>query len=140
MTTPRLDLMEDLAMKLESLTDEERQHFNMYEWAYAPNGFDPERWPEQIHECGSLGCAIGWGATLPSWREAGFRLKKHETHGIHGYIVPRGSSYLKIGRFLGISKAAAETLFNASAYTPYFGCPIPPLAVASRIRAFIAHE
>lgn len=84
--------------------------------------------------CGTTGCALGWAATMPTFRRLGLRL-------IAGFGYLRG--FPKVGRKVG--SAAAEVLFGISVneaehlFMPGFGEDnATPKHVAKKIERFVA--
>jgi len=69
-------------------------------------------------QCKTVGCALGWAATLPELRRAGLKLVRNE-FGFEEYAVPeyKGSKgfYAAVG-FFDISMNQAEYLFDPMDY------------------------
>lgn len=86
-------------------------------------------------ECGSAACAAGLAiATLPSWKKAGFKLKK----GIYLSYRPVFGKYTEfcaLADGLGITYIEAVRVFDPAGYSHHL--KISPEAVASRIRRLL---
>jgi hypothetical protein len=79
-----------LATFMEKLPASANKHFKMRQWFLHTGdhehdiGFEVER--KDMNHCGTVACALGWAATVPSFRKAG--LKLHQTGG-SGYVVAK---------------------------------------------------
>lgn len=68
-------------------------------------------------ECGTAACAIGWGATLPQWQKAGFRMKHYM--GSRYSLTPfyrRADDLSAVAWFLGINTSEALWTFYPDQY------------------------
>lgn len=124
----RVDLLEELANFLTDFKETEDTKFYLASWYHASRS------------CGTTACAMGWACTLPSFREAGFRLvgitsehnlatRFHIEYGLH-----KNFGAVVVG--LGIGSEAAEAMFSTG-YYPTHGLTTAA-EVAERIRSFLA--
>ncbi|VTU32138.1 hypothetical protein H4CHR_02950 [Variovorax sp. PBS-H4] len=108
------------------------EKFNLESWRRGTYG--SETTDEQlVHGCGSAGCAVGWACALPEfqrqglvWNEHGFPEIRNSDHG----------GWDAVEAFFAIDEDDAQYLFDSDKYRP--GQHTDPLAVARRIRAFVA--
>lgn len=74
--------------------------------------------PFAEENCGTAGCVLGWGTTIPEWKAAGFvRLGDNLTPRLvdqNGNEVASG--YEAARRLLGLSYGEAHYLFNPNSY------------------------
>lgn len=106
--------------------------------------FDMSTWWEKREECGTVACAAGWGCTIPSFRRAGFHIRR--PHNIVQF-APIQKRDLKnkhckdacpqdlhaCAEFFGILYGEAYELFMNDAYDK---SPTPKV-VAKKIRRFV---
>ena len=130
--------------------------FNMDYWGLTPRGG-----PEELNivECGTSACALGWACSIPEFRAAGLRLRKHSTSIRYDHFSPefkaRSEAYpamevikeafLAGAAFFDITLEESEWLFLPRRYEPpgFDQDEDPPLVitpadVAARIRTLIA--
>ncbi len=89
--------------------------------------------PAQMHACGTTACAMGWAATIPSFRRAGLTVK---TGGISGNVEYNGfDGTLAAVDFFKISRSDAYNLFLPGGY--HNGSQATPKDVARKIRAVV---
>jgi hypothetical protein len=86
-------------------------------------------------ECGYTGCAVGWAASIPSFRRAGFYLARMDVNLVPTYEGGVGRSAVK--SFFGLDGDQVDLLFMEHAY-PHRDRHNPN-AVADRIDALIAN-
>jgi len=95
---------------------------------------------QPIH-CRTAGCALGWAATIPSFRRAGLRLSGG-SNSIDAITIPEyhgWTGFHAAASFFSLDITTAVNLFSTSAY-PYNQWRNPK-AVAKRIRSVIKeHE
>lgn len=145
----RKDLLLELASFLEKL---DSNRFDIRTWR-RPNknsvGFVSDE--ELLTNCNTVACAIGWAATLPNWKNAGFYiapLKITQEHLSHSLSQPytmaiikwRGNtetdSYQAIREGLDLPDRMAEVLFDYHNYADEEFTDSE--TVAERIREFCA--
>lgn len=145
----RKDLLLELADFLEKL---DSSRFDIRTWRRPDRksvGFVSD---EQLNiNCNTVACAVGWAATLPSWKEAGFYVghlevraedlgsvssKPHIMSMIRWKGNPEVESYDAVQQGLDLYPRMAEVLFD---YNNYADEELTePETVAERIREFCA--
>lgn len=92
--------------------------------------------------CGTVGCAIGWATTIPSFRKAGFKLYDIGSYaGIPPYYVPIYKNIIKFDAaevFFGLNQKYTRYIFTKFFYEFDEFNPITPHQVAARIREFVS--
>lgn len=114
-----------LARALERFKPTERRKFNLATWKLRTRG------------CGTQACAAGLAASLPELKRLGLSLETNYSIERQTCYVPkyrRYSAWDAIEKFFGLSPDEAFHLF---AYDHYDD-PRDPVAVATRIREFVA--
>ena len=108
-----------------------------------PEKFDMEQWmdtedatdatersrdvPVDANACGTVGCAMGWATTIPSFRKAGLRLFRitnylgQPSSACHVALVDKktghiSSDFSAAADFFGISISESEKLFSPDHY------------------------
>ncbi len=93
--------------------------FNLNDWRRNPdrtkNG--------DIHDCGTVACAIGWACAIPEFIKDGLRFEQNSPTYKGEY------SWTAVEKFFGISEKMAELLFSSFEYPANTG----PGQVAARI-------
>ncbi len=85
-----------------------------------------------IAQCGTAGCALGWGTAVPCLKKAGLYLK---TNGYGTLVKLKGRRALKIAagaKVFGITNGQSQWLFSPSTY--YKGSRTKVREVIIRIR------
>ncbi|MCY1358659.1 hypothetical protein D9M69_452010 [compost metagenome] len=98
-----------------------------------PEGFDLSGWGWSTATCGTVACAVGWATQDPWFRREGLRSEA-------GYFYPifeGEADWDAVELFFELSSEEAEHLFSADRYP--VDERINPLAVAARIREFVAN-
>jgi hypothetical protein len=89
------------------------------------------------NSCGTVACAVGWAASDPGFKRAGFSLRKHESSIWGNLHVPHYGEvnhWTAVEKFFGLSREQAEYLFLHLSYSGY---DATPREVAERIRNFV---
>lgn len=105
-----------------------------------PKRFDLSVWSsgrsapgDKRANCGTVGCAVGWGAACPQLRRMGLGLDGGYPR--YGHL----SFWEAVEAFFGLSADEAESLFHEDCYTAGRGTRLP--TVIKRIESFIRkHE
>lgn len=148
----RKDLLLELASFLETL---DPNRFDIRTWRRPSKnsvGFVSDE--ELLKDCNTVACAIGWAATLPNWKNAGFYMgtleiiQEHLNHSLSKpytmAIIKWGGnketdSYQALQEGLDLPDRMAEVLFDYHNYADEEFTD--PETVAERIREFCAiHE
>lgn len=110
-----------IADHLAKNVDSER--FNLKKWSSSGTA--------TLHNCGSVGCAIGHAVSIPKFRKLGFKLSSD-------FSVPeyRGDfAWLAVKKFLDLNYSSAVYLFDPYKYRGR--STTPKSAVVRRIRKFV---
>jgi hypothetical protein len=88
-------------------------------------------------KCQAAGCALGWAATIPEFRQDGLRLKLNE--GMGADVMYMGDrNEIGAAHFFSIPYDVSESFFSPSCYVGVFvTSDITPTMVAQKIRAYI---
>ncbi|EPF69346.1 hypothetical protein [Acinetobacter indicus] len=145
----RKDLLLELADFLQKL---DPSRFDIRTWRRPDRksvGFVSD---EQLHsDCNTVACAVGWAATLPGWKKAGFYVgqlevraedlssafsQPHTMSMIRWKGNPETDSYEAVRQGLDLYPRMAEVLFDYNNYADEEFTD--PETVAERIREFCA--
>lgn len=116
------------------------ENFDLEEWCVIDGGEVTDHIVKA--GCETTGCAIGWCASIPEFREAGFHLVVNRSSSSYpnGHAYPRYKGldgFSAVARFFGIEDfATVDHLFWSGDYPE--ADRRNPLAVVARIEALIA--
>jgi hypothetical protein len=98
-----------LADYMAKLPPQARKHFRMSSW-FDHSGADKHPigrfiTAKDLSYCGTTACALGWAATVPSFRKAGLKVEVAHTFSAHNESIAR--------RFFGLDRNQVGEIFGA---------------------------
>jgi hypothetical protein len=122
-----------LARFLRRNNEKIKEHFHLEDWA-GSNEFPFKVGALKLINCGTVGCAVGFGTLIPSFKKAGLHLEKSADWSDRAAIVFDGHrGWRAVEEFFGLDDGDSLHLFSASRYPTGAG----PLDVAERIESFL---
>jgi hypothetical protein len=116
------------------LRNVDRKHFHLKSWCEIDGGTLQDGAIKTVG-CGTTACAVGWAASIPSFRRDGFHLVRNIFGGATPYFKGQGSHFAPID-FFGLSLSESHSLFMPDSYPTRDHKN--PLAVAKRIERLLA--
>ena len=128
MNRERLTILADFLDALPEQLDEQKRFDMNYYWLAAPIVI------AQYEDCETVGCALGWAATIPAFQQAGFCHSRY-AGGAPSYLDRFGISAATA--FFGLSETQAIRLFMPGIYRTRKP-QTSPTYVAAQIRKLLA--
>jgi hypothetical protein len=100
-----------------------------------PQEFNLSYWRYDEAQCGTVACACGHAASVPAFKELGFRLEDRTNYLGTDYTIRFGNyrGWKAVEAFFGLNDKDSIYLFSASRYEGLPG----PKEVAARIEEFV---
>lgn len=97
-----LKRLNHLIRYMKKLSPEATEHFDMQLWINHPKALKDNFTRKNLMSCGTTACALGWAASLPSFKKAGLKLNAQA----RGYT---NLAHAEV--FFGLNKREAMALF-----------------------------